>query len=138
MATCLRLYCNSGLKWTLTYASQIASIGGGYSASYGRQLRRFIRTFVNTDDLPENQYGTWNASVLEDEDLSAEIKLHLQEKGKYMKAQDIVAYLEVPEVQQRFKLDEPPSLSTAQRWMKELGFRWKEELKGQYASAKSP
>ncbi|EUC54171.1 hypothetical protein RSOL_032510 [Rhizoctonia solani AG-3 Rhs1AP] len=54
-------------------------------------------------------------------------------KGKYASANDIVAYLETLEVKQWFKLDEPPSLRTAQRWMKELGYRWSLDPKGQYA-----
>lgn len=132
MASCLRLYCNVELDWTLTYSSKIAALGAGYGASYGKRLRRHIRKFINTDNLPENQYGTWNASVLEDEDLATEITEHLQSKGKYMKADDIVQYLKVPEVQVRFNLDEPPSISTAQRWMKELGYRWALDPKGQY------
>ncbi|KAF8597797.1 hypothetical protein BDV93DRAFT_595830 [Ceratobasidium sp. AG-I] len=96
MAACLHLYCNTTLGWTVTYASGIAAIGAGFGSWYGKKIRRFIRSFINTDDLPGNKYGTRNASTLEDEDLATEIKEHLQTKGKYIKANDIVEYLENP------------------------------------------
>ncbi|KAF8597137.1 hypothetical protein BDV93DRAFT_534597 [Ceratobasidium sp. AG-I] len=104
----------------------------GFSEQYGKKIRRFIHTFINTNDLPGNKLGTWNTSVLEDEDLATEIKEHLQTKGKYMKANDIVDYLQDPEVKNHFKLDKVPALSTAQHWLKELGFRWTTNPKGQY------
>ncbi|CCO35989.1 hypothetical protein BN14_10111 [Rhizoctonia solani AG-1 IB] len=133
MAACLRYYCSTKLNWSLTYSSEIAALGAGYGTRFGKNLRRFIRAFVNTDHLPENQYGTWNSSILEDEDLATELKDYLVEcKGRYMRAQDIVEYLDQPDVKQRFKLDEPPSLRTAQRWLKEFGFRWGLDPKGQY------
>lgn len=133
MAACLRFYTNPKLGWTLTYSSEIAAVGAGYGVRFGKRIRQFVRVFINTDDLPENQYGTWNASVLEDEDLATELKEYLVEcKGKYMRAEDIVEYLRRPDVKQRFKLDQPPSIRTAQRWMKKFGFRWGEDPKGQY------
>ncbi|QRV74793.1 DDE superfamily endonuclease [Ceratobasidium sp. AG-Ba] len=134
MAACLRFYCNDVLKWSLTYSSEIAALGNGYGIRFGRRLLVFIRTFINTDNLPENQYGTWNASVLEDEDLATEISDYLTEtKGRYMRAEDILEYLQRPDVKTRFGLDEPPCLRTAQRWMKEhFGLRWGQDPKGQY------
>ncbi|KAG8710672.1 hypothetical protein FRC11_004247 [Ceratobasidium sp. 423] len=115
MAACLRYYCNPKLKWSLTYSAEIAALGAAYGSRFGKNLRRFIRAFINTDHLPENQYGTWNSSILEDEDLATELKDYLVEcKGRSMRAQDIVEYLDRPDVKQRFKLDEPPSLRTAQ------------------------
>ncbi|QRV77097.1 DDE superfamily endonuclease [Ceratobasidium sp. AG-Ba] len=133
MAACLRFYTNLELDWSFTRSSEIAALGAGYGVRFGKNIRRFVRVFINTDDLPENQYGTWNASILEDEDLATELKEYLVEcKGRYMRAEDIVEHPQRPDVKRRFKLDEPPSIRTAQRWMKEFGFRWGEDPKGQY------
>ncbi|KAG9124112.1 hypothetical protein FRC07_012786 [Ceratobasidium sp. 392] len=57
MAACLRFYINQELDWTLTRSSEIAAIGAGYGVRYGKKIRQFVRVFINTDDLPENQYG---------------------------------------------------------------------------------
>ena len=48
--------------------------------------------------LPVNIYGRWNVSLLEDEDLAQEIHLHLQSIGQFVKAADIVHYLNTPEM----------------------------------------
>lgn len=56
--------------------------------------------------------------MLDDEELASELRLHLQNKGGKRKAKDIIAYLEIPEVQARFGLKEAPCLKTAQRWLR--------------------
>ena len=42
------------------------------------RLREWTRAFINDhDDLPLNIYGTWNTSILEDEDFQQKLELHL-------------------------------------------------------------
>ncbi|KAF8610400.1 hypothetical protein BDV93DRAFT_601414 [Ceratobasidium sp. AG-I] len=124
MVTCLHLYCEFQPDWTLTYASQVATISAGSSVWQGRETRQHIRAFISTGALPENPYGGWNTSMVDDEELASELRLHLQSRGNEMKAKDIVTHLEDPEVRARFKLEEPPCLRTAQRWLQQnmLGF----------------
>jgi hypothetical protein len=55
---------------------------------------------------------------LDDEDLANEIALHLQGIAKWIKAMDIVHYLDQPEVKRRHKLKKSISVATAQRWMR--------------------
>lgn len=117
MVTCLRLYCESTHDWTLIQASEIAAFGAGFSKPQGREIRHHIRAFISTGSLPENHYGAGNTSMIYDKELASALRLHLQSKGEARKAQDIVTYLEDPEVRARFKLEEPPSLRTAQRWL---------------------
>ncbi|KIJ64674.1 hypothetical protein HYDPIDRAFT_90357 [Hydnomerulius pinastri MD-312] len=72
-------------------------------------------------------------SCIDDESLTADLKLHLQSIGKYVRAQDLVDYLSIPENQEHHRFRKTISLKTAQRWMKKLGYRWKKEPKGQYS-----
>jgi hypothetical protein len=70
-----------------------------------KQLRIWCRDYISDRDcLPINVYGRWNVSLLEDEDLAQEIHMHLQGIGKYIKAMDIVRFLDTPEMKARLKL----------------------------------
>ncbi|KAG1748879.1 uncharacterized protein EDB91DRAFT_1244688 [Suillus paluster] len=47
------------------------------------RLRQWTRAYIlDRNDLPFNIYGTWNSSILEDEDFKGELLLHLQGIGK--------------------------------------------------------
>jgi len=97
------------------------------------RLRQWTRAYIlDRNDLPLNIYGTWNSSILEDEDFKGELLLHLQGIGKYVKSMDIVDYLKNPDVLTRLKLKKPISLATAQRWMKHVGYRWSKTPTGQF------
>jgi len=77
------------------------------------QLCVWTKAYFESRLLPQNRYGTWNKSRLEDEDLAGELHLHLQSLGKYVRALDIVHYLDRPEVQKRYGLKKTISLATA-------------------------
>lgn len=75
------------------------------STHTAKQLRKWARSFIeDRDDLPINLYGSWNVSLLEKGELAQEIKLHLQEKGKWVKAMDIVHFLDTLEIKVRLNL----------------------------------
>ncbi|KZT20128.1 hypothetical protein NEOLEDRAFT_1076194 [Neolentinus lepideus HHB14362 ss-1] len=98
-----------------------------------RQLREWTHDFIQSEKkLPTHLYGKFKSSILEHEDLAQEIHLHLQGKGKYICAAHIVQYLETPEMRERLNLKKPISERTAQRWIHNMGYRWKKEPKGQY------
>ena len=98
-----------------------------------KQLRIWTRAYINDREcLPFNQYGRWNVSLLEDEDLAQEIHVHLQGIGKYVKAMDIVHFLDTPEMKARLKLKKTISLATAQRWMRVMDYRWTKNPQGQF------
>jgi hypothetical protein len=97
------------------------------------RLREWTWAFVNDqDDLPLNIYGTWNMSILEDEDFRQELELHLQGIDKYVSAVDIVRYVDQPEVKARLKLTKTISLAMGQWWMKEMDYRWTKTPSGQF------
>ena len=88
----------------------------------------------DSEDLPYNPYGAWSNSVLDrNETLAQDIHLHLQRIRKYVRAEDLVDFMDTPEMREWTKLDKRISVSTAQRWMKKMDYIWtKTGLKGQY------
>ena len=115
-------------------ASKEAAQACGNPTNYKeRKLRDDAKKFIKTRAVPQSPYGSWNMSKIDaDEELAQEINLYLQEKGKYVKADDIREYLQKPEVQSRWDLKKSISSATAKRWMKKLGYRWVHKLRGQY------
>lgn len=99
-----------------------------------RNLRDWTRTFItDRHSLPRSKMGTWNESLIDKKpELKAEINLYLQSIGKYVRALDIVEFLEDPLVQLRHGLERGISLSTAQVWMHKLDYRWTKAPKGQF------
>ncbi|KIJ31064.1 hypothetical protein M422DRAFT_90429, partial [Sphaerobolus stellatus SS14] len=73
--------------------------------------------------------------VLEDEDLSQTIQLHLQERAKdgYIRAEDIVDFLSSPEMQEQFHEKKVKiTVRTAQNWLHKLEWRYGKKLNGMY------
>ena len=98
-----------------------------------RMLRKWAHAYIiDRTDFPINLYGKWNASMFEDEGLAQEIHLYLQGIGKYVKAMDIVNFLDTPDMRERLDLKKQIHLSTAQRWMARMGYRWAHDPKGQF------
>jgi hypothetical protein len=103
----------------------------GESVAKAESLRKWTRAYMaNRNDIPVNLYGKWTASMLDDGDLSKEIFEHLQSVGKYVKAADVVWYVDKPEVRAKFKLKKGISLATAKRWMGMMNYRWRKTPKG--------
>jgi hypothetical protein len=102
---------------------------------HAKQLREWPRMFItNREDLLVNKYGVWNESVLDkDESLAQDIQIHLQGVGKFVKAKDLVDYIDTPELQMRTgHASTRLSIATAQRWMKTTGYWWTRDPKGQF------
>jgi len=75
----LRIYQINGYEGWIASSEQAARIGGRKAKWTARRLREWTHAFVrDTTNLPDHEYGKWNSSVLEDEDLAQEICLHLQ------------------------------------------------------------
>ncbi|KAH9914275.1 hypothetical protein B0H21DRAFT_676735, partial [Amylocystis lapponica] len=118
-------------KWIAASAQVAATATRG--PWFARQLRKWVWSFIrNRSDIPDNIYGTWNTSVIEDEDIASAIQLHLQGLGKYIRAMDIVTYLNSSEVRRELNLKKSISLATAKRWMRQIGYRWSKSPRGQY------
>ncbi|KAJ7107052.1 hypothetical protein C8R44DRAFT_637891, partial [Mycena epipterygia] len=111
-----------------------AAVSRGKGLYCARQLRVLVRKFIaDRTILPLNPYGYWSTSMLVDEDLKTDINLFLQELGKEITAEKLVEYLARPEVMEKHGITRKIGLRTAQRYLKELGYRWMSPKKGQYA-----
>ncbi|KAF9506364.1 hypothetical protein BS47DRAFT_1374139 [Hydnum rufescens UP504] len=122
---------NTVAAWT--QSSLIAAKAAGKGPWLACRVREWTRAFImDRNALPSNIYGQWRVSALADEDLASEIHLHLQSKGKFIAAIDVICYLDTPEVKSRFGLTKTISLRTAQQWMKVMQYRWQKQPQGQY------
>jgi hypothetical protein len=66
------------------------------------QLRKWGRSFIHDqEDLLFNLYGSWNTSLLDKGKLAKEIHAHLQGIRKYVRALDIVHFLDTPEIKEK-------------------------------------
>jgi hypothetical protein len=122
---------SQGLTWIVAADTVAHSYERGSHLSC--ELRKWARSFIgDRDDLPINLQGTWNVSLLDKGELAKEIHAHLQGIGKYVRALDIVHFLDTPDIKARYDLKKTISLATAQRWMHMMDYRWTKGPKGQY------
>lgn len=77
---------------------------------------------LDQKQLPHQAYGTWKTSALVNQDLKLKICTHPQSASKYVRAQDIVAYMQDTNVQRQFGLKKGVSLATAKVWMVKLNW----------------
>ncbi|KAH7325204.1 hypothetical protein B0J17DRAFT_236894 [Rhizoctonia solani] len=131
MKACLNHYLDPKSKGFID-ASERAVRGQSQGSTHARSIRRWICQFIKSGDLPKNKNGWWNVSTLEDKDVSSEIKLHLQQVGKFARAKDVVDFLRNPNTHARLKIVKKISIRTVQRWLSRAGYRWRTEPKGQY------
>ncbi|KAJ7046257.1 hypothetical protein C8F04DRAFT_939352, partial [Mycena alexandri] len=114
-------------------SARLSALGLGRGKHCARVLCTLARQWILTREVLDlNPYGEWNESMLSDEDLANDVRLHLQSLGKEITAEKLVDYLNSPEVRVEHGIDKPISLTTARRYLDELGYRFKSPKKGQY------
>ena len=110
----------AGGNWIQAANETAVFLHGG--AWQSRNLWMWSKAYTkDRQKLPTHEYGK-HGSHIENEALAADIMLHLQSIGKYVRAQDIVDYLSDPAVQNCHGLSKNISLATAQHWMSKLGY----------------
>jgi hypothetical protein len=114
-----------------------ASVKVAHNFQHGKHMAKHLWwwtcSFIGDhDELPKNLYGCWNVSMLAGGELAKEIHAHLQSIGKYVKALDIMHFLDTPNIKECYQLKKTISLATAQRWMHMMDYRWTKEPSGQY------
>jgi hypothetical protein len=133
----LNLYTNQHSatydKWLKSACHAAISMGKGrYCAC---QLCRLLRRFVlDHTVLPVNPYGEWNESMLADEDVASDLKLHLQELGNDISAKKVVEFLSSPAVKEKHGITKSISERMACWYLDTLGYRWSSPKKGQYTN----
>ncbi|KAF7311423.1 hypothetical protein MKEN_01044500 [Mycena kentingensis (nom. inval.)] len=126
----LRLYRVSGYAgWTLQSEQVACAAGKTWVQIYmGRKLREWSIAFCkDKTNIPLHRYGRYNSSILSDEDIAADIHLHLQALGKWVSAKDIVRYVRTPKFQACLRVKRDISLRTGK-----MGYQWRKEPKGMY------
>ncbi|KAJ7087942.1 hypothetical protein B0H15DRAFT_922898 [Mycena belliarum] len=95
---------------------------------------KLARQFIHDRTLlPINPFGSWNESLLADEDLKGEINLYLQEIGDGITTEKLRAFLARPEIMEKHGIDQKISDRTARRYLNALGYRFTQPKKGQYS-----
>ena len=135
MVGTLNLYLDSQLSYTWREASLIASKSQGHGVNHARNLRMWIHQFLGSGKLPFHRCGRLR---VDDEDFAHAIQIHLSgiAKNNYIRAQDIVDFMETPEMQERLheigSKKKKISLRTAQRWLHRMGWRYGRKRNGMY------
>ena len=137
MVCTLNLYLYPKASYTWCQASLVASKIQGHGIHHAQSIRTWIHSFLNCSKLPLHRYGHFHPTVLDGEDFSRGITLYLLEisKKSSVHAQDIVDYVQLPDVQEKLGgsgLKSKISLRTAQRWLRKLGWRYGRKRNGMY------
>ena len=119
-------------KWRASAYQAAISMGHGrYCAC---QLAKLSWKFIeDCTVLPINPYGDWNESMLVDEDLAANINLHLQELGSNISACKVVDFLARPDIKKKHGITKSITEKMARQYLNMLSYRWATPKKGQYA-----
>jgi transposase len=134
MVGTLNLWLDPELSFTWREASLLAAKAAGRGVKHARNVRAWLLAYLRTGKLPLHRYGQYHSSVLEDEDLKQMIQLHLQSiaKAGYVKAQDIVDFMDTKEIQDHLGTKTGISVSTACRWLHRLDWQYRRKQNGMY------
>jgi hypothetical protein len=137
----LNLYLDPDLTYTWRQASLVVSRSQAAGINHARNIRTWLHAFLSRGVLPFHRLGAFRATVLDDEDFSLPIQLHLQAISKdndgYIRAQDIVDFIaDSPEMQDLMEKSGAKrrsiSIRTAQRWLHKMGWRFGKKKNGMY------
>lgn len=135
MQSMLSFYTN---RLSKTYGHWAASsIQAAVSHSKGLYTARVYRTLVRAyiadrEILPVNPYGSWNTTMLADENVTTDVLNFLQSLGDEITAEKLMNLLNEPEFRVRHGITKMSSLRTAQRYLHILGYRFGSPKAGQY------
>lgn len=107
MVGTLNLYLDAELSYSWREASVVVAKSLGLGVQNGRKRARnicsWIHQFLASGKLPTHQQGQASTLILDHEDISQDIQLHLMEKAKkgFIQAQDVVDYVATPHMQEK-------------------------------------
>ena len=134
----LNLFLDPKLRYTWREASIIVAKAQGHGPTRARSIRSWVLDFVQEGTLPSHSYGYTRKTVLEDEDVLQEIQGELSKRAKsgFIKAQDVCEIVASEKFQilfSRLGIHKPGiSLSTAQRWLTKMEWRYSKMKNGMY------
>ncbi len=100
----LNLYLDEGLDLSWRKASAVVSKTQGHGDTHAQCIREWTTKFLQTGTLPLHRLGQAWWTVLHDEDIANEIKLHIVGKSRkgFVRAEDIVNLVASPGIQKLF------------------------------------
>jgi len=134
----LNIFLDPELPYTWRKASMIVAKAQGHGETRARSIRRWVLDFVREGTLPLHGYCYSRQTILEDEDILQEIKEELSKTAKagFIKAQDLCDIVAGERLQSKFAQmgieKSGISLSTAQRWLEKLKWRYGKVKNGMY------
>ena len=103
MITLINLFLDLELDYGWIECLQLsAKACGKGSVSHAQNLQKWVAAYLQHGILPVNHYGHFNTSILDSEDPTQQIHLHLigiSKKG-YICAQDVVDVMSSPDMRQ--------------------------------------
>ena len=115
---------DSGLTgcWVATSLKMANNLEKG--PMHAKKVHEWTWAFINDhEDLPVNPYGTWTESVIDKHpEIAQELLARLQSIGKFVKAMDLVDFMDTPEMQLHNGLKKQLDILTVQCWMQKLDF----------------
>ncbi len=117
-------------------ASMLAATIAGRGTHLARMAQQWCWQFLDGETcLPVNLYGTWKTSIIADEDFRSQIQEYLTSLTKeYLSAQDILDYLNTPQVLAQLGRSKPVSMRTANTWMHAMGYQYGKAENGMYVN----
>ncbi|KAF9441985.1 hypothetical protein P691DRAFT_798812 [Macrolepiota fuliginosa MF-IS2] len=94
-------------------------------ATLSQCLCSWGQKYIQHQSIPQNPYGQWSGSYIDNEDLAAEIHT-------YLEGLDIVIFVNQVEIQEHYGIKNEISTQMAQQWLWQMGHWWLLDLKGQY------
>ena len=98
-----------------------------------KDLQWWLQLFIDDqEEVPTCNWSISGRSLIDNEDFTQEIHVHLQTLGPYVSAELIVRFIDNPEMLACLHWKKTISLPTAQQWMKAMDYWWTLNPKGQY------
>ncbi|KIJ37224.1 hypothetical protein M422DRAFT_178335 [Sphaerobolus stellatus SS14] len=114
-------------------ASLLAAQAAGFGKGFARNIHHLVWELLEDPLSKPALKLSGPKSRIHDEDFSRAIQLHLQTLGKkYFSANDIVQFLDQPEVKKQFSLKRAPNEHTVRKWLKFMEYRYGPGKKGMY------
>ena len=134
MIALINLFLDPQLDFGWIESSELAAKAAGRGINHARNLCRWVVDYMQHGNLPLNNYGQLNTSILGDEDLAQQIHLHLLgiAKDGYVRAQDVVDLMATPDMKSYLGIKTGITVCTAQRWLNAMKWRYGKPSKGMY------
>ncbi len=134
----LNVYTDENMGYSWKRASEVVAKMQGSGTNRARRICEWAMGFLRWGDLPLHQLKRKRGTIIDDEDVTEEIKTRMTEKtrGGFLKAQDVVDIVASPEMQAKFTLKgiSKPSISikTGLCWLEKLGWTYRKLKNGMY------